>query len=201
MHRLQELLRQATEKQNEIWSHQIIRSREDLNDWLKTEKQKYSQKMSGGIVCLTENDYIWRYQKRLRKTEYYSNTNKLLRYFFSRVRLIRLSAKLGMNVRLNSCGKGLRIVHISSVITSGDIGENYTAFPNTLVGQGTDGRNPVIGDNVSVFAGAIIVGGVTIANDVIVGANSFVNKSFLEEGVIIAGVPARIIKHRSTSDR
>lgn len=110
---------------------------------------------------------------------------------------MRLSARLGINVRINSYGKGLRIVHISSIITSGDIGENYTAFPNTLIGEGTSGGNPVIGNNVTAYTGATIVGNITIANNIKIGANSFVNKSFLEEGVTIGGIPAHFLRKKS----
>lgn len=101
-----------------------------------------------------------------------------------------MSVRYGMNVRLNSCGRGLRIVHVSSVITNGDIGENYTAFPNTLVGQGTKGGNPIIGNNVTAYTGATIVGDIQIADSVKIGANAFVNKSFLTAGATVAGVPA-----------
>jgi len=186
----------AMSKKNDIWMHETIQTKDDLKNWLECEKKAYSPKMSpfGGLFRLTEEDFIWRYQTRLRKTEYYLNSGKQIRYLVSRVRLIKMSAKFGINVRLNSCGKGLRIVHIFSVITSGDIGQNYTAFPNTLVGQGTRGGNPIIGDNVTAYTGAIIVGGITIANNITIGANSFVNKSFLEEGVTIVGNPASIVK-------
>lgn len=109
---------------------------------------------------------------------------------------MRMTAKLGINVRINSCGKGLRIVHIASVITSGDIGENYTTFPNTLIGEGRRGGNPVLGNRVTTYPGAVVVGKVTIADGVWVAANAFVNKSCSEENAILAGVPAKIIGRR-----
>ena len=52
-----------------------------------------------------------------------------------------------------------------------------------------------IGDNCFIGVGAIIMPGVTIAKDCIVGAGSVVTKSFEEEGVVIAGNPARIISN------
>lgn len=53
-----------------------------------------------------------------------------------------------------------------------------------------------IGDNVWIGCNSVILPGVTIADDCIVGAGSIVTKSFLERGSIIAGNPARILRFR-----
>ena len=50
-----------------------------------------------------------------------------------------------------------------------------------------------IGDDVWVGGGAIICPGVSLGNNVIVGAGSVVTKSF-GDNVVIAGNPARVIK-------
>ena len=51
-----------------------------------------------------------------------------------------------------------------------------------------------IGNNVDIGYGATIIGDIKIADNIIIGANSLVNKSFLESGVVIAGCPAKVIK-------
>ena len=48
-----------------------------------------------------------------------------------------------------------------------------------------------IGDDCFIGAHVTIMPGVTIGNKVIIGAGSVVAKSFVEEGIIIAGNPAR----------
>lgn len=58
------------------------------------------------------------------------------------------------------------------------------------IGTGYDGC-PTIGDNVWIGPGAKIFGKIQIADECAIGANAVVNKSFLENGVSIAGVPAR----------
>lgn len=58
-----------------------------------------------------------------------------------------------------------------------------------------------IGDHVWVGVGAIINKGSDIPADCIVGAMSFVNRRFDEEGVILAGTPAKIVKRNITWDR
>jgi acetyltransferase-like isoleucine patch superfamily enzyme len=52
----------------------------------------------------------------------------------------------------------------------------------------------IIGENCWLGAKATILSGVTLGNNTIVGANSVVTKSFPEGKVILAGVPAKIIK-------
>ena len=47
--------------------------------------------------------------------------------------------------------------------------------------------------------GAKIIGDVSIANNVIVAAGAVVNKDCLKEGVILAGIPAKIIGSVSSS--
>ena len=53
--------------------------------------------------------------------------------------------------------------------------------------------SPIIGDNVFIASGARILGTVQIANNIAIGANAVVTKSFLEESITIAGVPAKKI--------
>ena len=41
---------------------------------------------------------------------------------------------------------------------------------------------------------AIILGDITIADNVSAGANATVNKSFTESNVVVAGTPAKVVK-------
>lgn len=50
-----------------------------------------------------------------------------------------------------------------------------------------------IGDNCFVGMNTIILPGVTIADNIIIGAGSVVSKSFKNENVVIAGNPAKVI--------
>jgi len=56
-------------------------------------------------------------------------------------------------------------------------------------------RDIIIGNHVWIGARCMILKGAYIANDSIVGAMSLVNREFDEPNVMIAGVPADIIKH------
>ncbi|CAH1528107.1 Maltose O-acetyltransferase [Vibrio rotiferianus] len=51
-----------------------------------------------------------------------------------------------------------------------------------------------IGDNVFIGAYAVIIPGVSIANNVVIAAGSIVTKSIDESNCIVAGNPAKVIK-------
>jgi serine O-acetyltransferase len=53
---------------------------------------------------------------------------------------------------------------------------------------------PVIGDNCYIGPGAKLYGGIILGDNVAIGANSVVNKSF-EGDCVIAGVPAKVISN------
>jgi acetyltransferase-like isoleucine patch superfamily enzyme len=57
----------------------------------------------------------------------------------------------------------------------------------------------VIGDDVWLGAHSIITAGTHIANGVIVAAGAVVTRSVDQEGVIVAGIPAKIIGERPPS--
>jgi serine O-acetyltransferase len=62
--------------------------------------------------------------------------------------------------------------------------------------KGLGGGCPIIGDNCDIGVGAKIIGDITIADNVTIGAGAIVNKSCLESNVVLAGIPARIIKKK-----
>src|SRR5437660_552079 len=77
-----------------------------------------------------------------------------------------------------------------------EIGDNVTLFQGvTLGGTGNERgkRHPTLGNHVVVGAGAKILGGIRIGDNVKIGANSVVLKSVPENSTVI-GVPGRIIK-------
>ena len=95
-------------------------------------------------------------------------------------------------------GDGLRIDHpVGIVIGAGaKIGRGCILLQNVTIGtryiNSTDYDNkfPVIGNNVTIGAGAAVLGGVTIGNNCTVGANSVVLTDVLE-GSTVTGVHAR----------
>lgn len=77
-----------------------------------------------------------------------------------------------------------RIGRFCDIHVDVNIGQNYTAE-----------EVPTIGDNVWIGPGVKIFGKIHIADGVMIGANSVVNRSFDESDITIAGCPARKIKN------
>ena len=57
--------------------------------------------------------------------------------------------------------------------------------------------HPVIGDNVVVGAGVVIIGVVSIGSNVLIGANAVVNKD-LPDNARAVGVPAKVINEKGS---
>ena len=55
----------------------------------------------------------------------------------------------------------------------------------------------MIGDKVEIKAGAKVIGGVKIGDDVIIGANAVVVKDVPSDSIVV-GVPAKVIKARNS---
>lgn len=51
----------------------------------------------------------------------------------------------------------------------------------------------MIGNNVYIRMGARILGDITIADNVVIGANAVVTKSITEPGITVAGIPVKKI--------
>lgn len=58
-----------------------------------------------------------------------------------------------------------------------------------------ESKSIVLGENCWIGMNAIILPGVILGPNTIVGAGSVVTKSFIEGNVVVAGNPAKIIKH------
>ncbi len=85
------------------------------------------------------------------------------------------------------------VIHDKAVI-----GNNCVIGQQVTIGGGNSRYPglPVIGDNVHINKGAIVFGGITVGNNVDIGANAVVNIP-VPDNAVVAGVPARIIKIKS----
>lgn len=175
---------------------EIITSRKELKNWIKYEKKKYGIKKIDYIIKIKENFILFRLQKRLRKTEFYFNCHKRIRYVVSMYQLKKMENKYSIHISINTCGKGLKIMHLGPVLINGNakIGTDCTFHINTsVVAGGTNDYAPIIGNHVIFGVGSVALGKITISDYVAIGANSVVNKDVLEENIAVAGVPAKKI--------
>lgn len=94
-------------------------------------------------------------------------------------------------------GRGFFIDHGSGIVIgeTTEIGDNVTLYQGvTLGGTGKQKgkRHPTIGNNVTISAGAKILGSFSVGNNVKIGGGSVVLKSVPDNCTVI-GVPGRIV--------
>lgn len=94
---------------------------------------------------------------------------------------------------------GVHISHGKIVVGSiAKLGCNCKILSDvTIGGQGRYDKHgaPQIGDRVFIGSGAKIIGNITIADDVVIGANAVVIHSITESGITVAGNPAKKVSN------
>jgi serine O-acetyltransferase len=182
----------------------MINSKEDYLFYLASDKKALEIPQKSIRIFIQQiflPNYIWRFQKLLRKTEYYKNVknkhlfNKLI-FVLLTIKFRRLSLKLGFSIPLNIFGPGLAIVHYGTIIVNANakVGANCRLHACTNIGaSGGLAKAPKLGDNVYIAPGAKLFGDISIPNNTAIGANAVVNKSFFEESTLLAGIPAQVV--------
>ena len=129
--------------------------------------------------------YFYRLSERIRPK------NRLLRVFST---LIRNHLKVKYSVEFNNVnkiGSGFKIYHFNGIVIGAGvvIGDNLTLYNNvTLGGKRLDDRTeyPVIGNNVTIYPGARIIGGIYVGDGAIVGPNVVLYKDLQPNEVAVA---------------
>lgn len=179
----------------------LIRSREDYRRFLRADLRAH------GIVRRRPLDVArrpeLRFQRRLRRVEYLESCARgplgKLALLLARVRLRRLSIRLGFVVPRHVFGPGLSIAHYGSIVVNGRalVGRNCRIHPGVVIGE-LDGLAPTIGDDVYLGPGAKLYGGITVGDRASVGANAVVNDD-VPAGATVAGIPAHVVSRRGSS--
>jgi len=97
-------------------------------------------------------------------------------------------------------GGGLFIPHTFGIVIGADeIGCNATIYQNVTLGAKIldvpfhKENRPVIGNDVTIATGSVLLGRIFVGNNVIVAANSVVLHS-VSDHCVVAGAPAKVIK-------
>ncbi len=127
----------------------------------------------------------------------YRLTSFLVKYSMSPLAIITI----WFNRVINGCvigakasfGHGLVIMHPVGVVINSKVvgGENIVLESGVVIGD-EKGKAPILGNNIFIGAGAKIVGGITIGDNVKIGANAVVVKD-VPSNVTVVGIPAKII--------
>ncbi len=140
-------------------------------------------------------------------------TNNNITYVFIRKSSILVCVLLGKVIEMVTgicipmqctIEEGLKIAHFGTIFfpSHGRIGRNCSVSHGVtlgLAGHGEERGGPVIGDRVYVGPQAIIVGKITIGNDVLICPGAVVLRSVPPRAVVL-GNPARVVSYEGSFD-
>lgn len=177
----------------------MILSKKDLKEYLDADRIALGRKRQSPKW----SDFVWKYEISLRMNEFYTNCRKSRIWkpikTYHHIKFVLLGALCGFELPINCIGKGLSIAHKGTIVMNGcaTIGENCRLHVGVNIGTvpGCGDVSPSIGDNVYIAPGAKLYGKIKIGSGIVIGANSVVTRSFEEENICIAGVPARKISN------
>lgn len=127
------------------------------------------------------------------RTLFYFRTNgifsKLLRFFYPK----NSSFIIDVNTKIDG---GLVLAHpYCTILNATSIGKNV--YVNHLVTVGEkNNQKPIIGNNVELHANCMVIGGITIGDNAVIGAGAVVVKD-VPENAIVVGNPAQIIDKKN----
>ena len=117
--------------------------------------------------------------------------------FLWNVLLKLCSFKFGIQIPTGvRLGKGFRISHWGAIVMNPAVvlGNNCNIAQNVLIGNSLGHKKgvPKIGNNVCINANAVVVGGVYIADNVLIAPGAFINFDVPPNSIVI-GNPGKII--------
>lgn len=158
--------------------------KQDFRHWAQVEQ------LSADIGMLS----LFFKNKAFRSVAYYRmRRSGLVLRIVQRILRILLPEQECLYIKTSQIGGGLYIQHgFATIITAESIGKNVWINQQVTIGYNGD-KAPIIGDNVVIYAGAKVVGGVRVGNNVTIGANAVVTKD-IPDNSVVGGVPAKILK-------
>lgn len=123
--------------------------------------------------------------------------NPLLRFpLLALHRVASLPWRLLLNVTIHTdlVGPGLCLIHPRNILIGPgvEIGEDCLIFHEVTIATGPTPGRPKIGRGVDVYVGARVLGGVTVGDGSMIGANCVVTRSVPPNSVVVAA-PSRIL--------
>lgn len=167
------------------------------------------------IKDLKRYEYVWNHKKL--NSKYFSCLNIVLtkKKQFRNIVVYRVKSKnkiiaqlikiiypnkSDLEICLGNIESGLAIFHgHNTVILCESAGENLSVYQGVTIGKNPKGNSeriiPIIGNNVNIYANAVVAGGITIGDNVSIGAGAVVMKDIPDNSIVI-GNPC-IIKKKS----
>lgn len=179
----------------------------------KTRKQ-YMWGSTSGWTCLqyrlakSESYYKYRFLMHLKIYEYLiTQKTTPLTYIRRRYHLnkyTKYARKCDFAINDGVLGENILFYHTAKIVINpaAKVGDGCRFHGPCCIGVAHTGdtKAPILGKNIDIGFGAVILGDIYIADNITIGANAVVTKSFYTPGITIAGVPAREIKKSETNN-
>lgn len=125
---------------------------------------------------------------------FYAKKIKIIPALIEWLQIVLFSSRIAKDACI---GEQFMIAHPIGIVIGGiTCGSGLTIWQNTTMGShGNKDKAPaypILGDNVKIFAHAIIIGGITIGSNSVIGAMTLVNKD-VPQGCTVTGIPAKPI--------
>ena len=139
----------------------------------------------------------FRYSYILRKCakhKKYSIPGVFYRFLYQRYKF-----KYGFQIPITTkIGKGLYLGHFGLIVVNGKaiIGDNCNLEHGVTIGQANRGKhkgNPVIGNNVWIGTGSVLVGNINIGDNVLIAPNSYINSDIPANSLVVSNSSLEII--------
>lgn len=169
-----------------IFSDQKLILSEDMEAWDKNYLKEKRSSLRQLLVRYPSFRTIFSY--RIRK-----EGGLIIKIIISMADFL-LKPQSNLYIVTKSIKGGLFLHHaFSTIISAKSIGRNCWINQQVTIGYTSPDGAPVIKDNVRIYAGAKVLGDITVGNNVIIGANAVVVKD-VPDNCTVVGVPAYIIK-------
>lgn len=179
----------------------------DIRKEIKNDKKNYLGKKSFIYMIIGHQNYIYykalKYNRlyRFYKLNHKGIINKIQYIYITKKKNLYCN-KYGLEINGAKIGKNFTIFHSNIIINEkSTLGDNCYLHGNNCIGNnGINNMCPQIGNNVNIGYGAAIIGNVRIGDNIVIGANSIVNKDLLESNAIYAGCPAKLVRRKNEVD-
>lgn len=172
----------------------------ELKELIASDLYRYGIQNEKDLSLISRHElYGFRYMKVLRKTKFYKDRRKHVRYIIYRLKLMYYTEKYGFSIPYSTeIGKGFYLGHKGSIIVNykAKIGNNVNLAQGVTIGMANGGKHkgvPIISDNVWIGANSTVVGGIIIGEDVMIAPNTFVNFDVPPHSIVISN-KAKIIE-------
>ncbi|WP_339916551.1 serine acetyltransferase [Yeosuana marina] len=124
------------------------------------------------------------------RTIFYFRINNSLKHIFNIYCRKEPNFTIDISTKL---GGGILTGHpYCTVLNAESIGDDFYVNHLVTIGE-VNGKRPTIGNNVSIYTGAIVIGDINIGHNCTIGAGAVVTKS-IPNNCVVVGNPSKIIK-------